>query len=50
MASQSYALLFSTGGARQLYARFQKISAAVLATIFGVIGASMILLSAEGDF
>ena len=45
-----YGLLFSTGGARQLYARFHKVSAAVLGTIFGVIGASMILRSAEGDF
>lgn len=44
-----YALLFSMGGIRQLYARFQKASEAVLGTIFGAIGIGMILRSVRGD-
>lgn len=37
-----YGLLFSVGGVRSLYARFQKVSEAVFGTIFGGIGLGMI--------
>jgi threonine/homoserine/homoserine lactone efflux protein len=37
-----YGLLFSIGGVRKLYARFQKVSEAVFGSIFGLIGIGMI--------
>ncbi|MCV6574504.1 MAG: LysE family translocator [Cohaesibacter sp.] len=40
-----YGLLFSVGGIRQLYVRFQKTSEAVFGTIFGLIGIGMIIRS-----
>jgi threonine/homoserine/homoserine lactone efflux protein len=43
-----YGLLFSGGGIRQIYARFQKASEAVFGTIFGMIGIAMILRSVRG--
>lgn len=44
-----YGLLFSVGGIRQLYVRFQKASEAVFGTIFGMIGIGMILRSVRGS-
>lgn len=43
-----YGLLFSLGGVRKLYVRFQKMSEAVFGTIFGVIGLGMIIRSVRG--
>lgn len=43
-----YGLLFSLGGVRKLYTRFQQASEAVFGTIFGVIGLGMILRSVRG--
>lgn len=40
-----YGLLFSIGGVRKLYARFQKASEAIFGSIFGVIGIGMIFRS-----
>lgn len=44
-----YGLLFSVGGIRQLYARFQKTSEAVFGTIFCMIGIGMIVRSFRGS-
>ena len=44
-----YGLLFSVGGIRQLYVRFQQASEAVFGTIFGMIGIGMILRSVRGS-
>lgn len=38
-----YGLLFSVGGVRALYARFQKVSEAAFGTIFSLIGLGMII-------
>ena len=43
-----YGLLFSVGGVRRLYERFQRISAAAFGTIFGAIGIGMILRAIYG--
>lgn len=43
-----YGLLFSLGGVRTLYIRFQKTSEAIFGTIFGVIGLGMILRAVRG--
>jgi threonine/homoserine/homoserine lactone efflux protein len=43
-----YGLLFSLGGVRKLYARFQTASDALFGTIFGTIGVAMILRSVRG--
>lgn len=43
-----YGLLFSLGGVRKLYIRFQKTSEAVFGTVFGLIGLGMILRAARG--
>lgn len=43
----TYGLLFSTGGIRRLYARFQRLSEASFGTVFGVIGAAMLWRAAK---